>query len=113
MALRFFFDECADEDVARALLALGLDVVTAASVGRKGLPDQDQLDYGRQENRVVYSIDVDFLRLASDYLKRGEFFTGVIYHAPLARSKREIIDALVLCDGVFEPPDMHNRIEFI
>jgi hypothetical protein len=113
MALRLFFDECADQDVARALLALGLDVVTATSAGRKGLADQDQLDYARTENRVIYTIDADFLCLAGDLQQRGEFFAGIIYHAPFARSKREIIDALVLCNGVFEPADMHNRIEFI
>lgn len=113
MTLRFFFDECADDDVARALQANGLDVVTASSTGRKGLADPDQLDYSRQENRVVYTIDADFLCLAAAWQQRGEFFAGIIYHAPFARSKREIIDALVLCDGVFEPSDMHNRVEFI
>ncbi len=113
MPLHFFFDECADEDVAKALLALGLDVVTASGTGRKGLTDQDQLEYARQENRVVYTIDDDFLRLGADWLTRGEFFTGIIYHAPFARTTREIIDALVLCNGVLEPPDMHNRIEYI
>lgn len=113
MALRLFFDECADQDVARALTALRLDVVTATSANRKGLSDQEQLDYARLENRVIYTIDADFLSLAADLMQRGEFFTGILYHAPSARSKREIIDALVLCDGVFEPADMHNRIEFI
>jgi hypothetical protein len=113
MALRFFFDECADEDVARALQALGLDVVTASSVGRKGQADQDQFEYSRTENRVIYTVDADFLSLAADCQRRGEFFTGVIFHAPFARSKREMINALVLCDGVFEPADMYNRVEFI
>ena len=113
MALRFFFDECADEDVARALQALGLDVVTVTGLGNKGLSDAEQLDYARREGRVIYTTDDDFLRLAGDCLNRGEFFPGVIYHAVGVRSKRQIIDALVLCDRVFEPPDMHNHIEFI
>jgi predicted nuclease of predicted toxin-antitoxin system len=113
MALRLFFDECADEDVARAVAALGLDVVTVSSLGRKGLTDPEQLAYARQENRVIYTTDPDFLRLAADSLQHGVFLPGIIYHATGARSKRQIIDALVLCDGVFRPEDMHNRIEFI
>lgn len=113
MALRFFFDECADEDVARALVALGLDVLTASGAGRKGFSDNEQLEFAKGDDRVIYSIDSDLLRIAADYLQRAEFFAGVIYHAPLARSKREIIDALVLCHGAFELQDMHNRIEFI
>jgi hypothetical protein len=44
VSLRFFFDECADEDVARALRALGLDVVTVTELGRKGMSDPDQLE---------------------------------------------------------------------
>jgi predicted nuclease of predicted toxin-antitoxin system len=113
MALHFFFDECADQDVARALQALGLDVVTVNGLGRKGLSDPEQLDYARREGRVIYTTDDDFLRLASGCLNRGEFLPGVIYHAVGTRSKRQIIDALVLCDGVFEPTDMHNHVEFI
>jgi predicted nuclease of predicted toxin-antitoxin system len=113
MALRFYFDECADEDVAHALQALGLDVATASELGRKGLSDPEQLDYARQEGRVIYTTDDDFLRLAADCLSRSEFFPGVIYHAVGTRSKRQVIDALVLCDGVFEPADMHDHIEFI
>ncbi len=92
---------------------MGLDVETATGIGRKRFTDPEQLDYARRENRVVYTVDSDFLRLAAGFLARSEFFSGVIYHAPFALTKREMIDALVLCDGVFEPPDMHNRIEFI
>lgn len=113
MALRFFFDECTDEDVARALQALGLDVVTASGLGRKGLSDPEQLDYARQEGRVIYTTDDDFLRLAADCLKKNKSFPGIIYHAVGARSKRQVIKALELCDGVFEPADMHDHIEFI
>jgi hypothetical protein len=113
MALRYFFDECTDEDVARALVALGLDFVTATAAGRKGLTDQEQFDFCQQEDQVAYSTDADFLRIAVDRLNHGVFFSGIIYHAPSVRSKREIIDALVLCHGVFESADMHNWIEFI
>ena len=64
-------------------------------------------------NRVFYTTDADFLALAADLQQRGVFFPGVIYHRQGSRSKRQIIDALVLCDGVFGPDNMHNRIEFI
>jgi predicted nuclease of predicted toxin-antitoxin system len=113
MTLHFYFDECTDDDVARASIALGIDVITAGRAGRKGLSDPEQLDFARQENRAIYTVDPDFLRLAADFQKRGEFFAGIIYHAQGARTKRQIIDALVLLDGVFNPEDMHNKVEFI
>src|SRR5437899_2569947 len=113
MTLRFYFDECADEDVAQAIRSLGIDVLTATMAGRKGFSDQAQLEFTRQEKRVIYTTDEDFLRIGADYQRRGEFFSGIIYHRPNTRSKRQIIDSLVLCNGVFEPGEMNNQIEFI
>ncbi len=113
MTLRFYFDECADEDVARALIALGIDAITAGMANRKGISDPEHVDFARQENRVTYTTDPDFLRLAADCQKRSEFFLGIVYHAQGSRTKRQIIDALVLLDGVFNPVDMFNRVEFV
>ncbi len=107
--LRFFFDECTDEDIAGALRAIGLDVVTAADLNRKGLSDQEQLDFCKKENRVLYTVDKDFLRIAAS----GENHCGIVYHAPQARTKRQIIDDLVLLAGVCEPQDMVNHVEYI
>jgi hypothetical protein len=113
MALRFFFDECADEDVAKALLARGIDVATVSSLGRKGMPDEDQLLYARQDDRVLYTVDPDYLRLAAELQQRGEAFAGIVYHPANARSKRQIIDGLLLLHGVLEPIDMQNRVEYL
>jgi hypothetical protein len=113
MALRFFFDECANEHVAQALTAAGLDVVTASSLGRKGLPDEDQLRFARQENRVLYTVDPDYLQHAADFIARGEAFAGIAYHAAAARTVRQIIDALILLDGVLDAAGMANHVEYI
>jgi hypothetical protein len=102
-----------DENIAAALTSLGIDVLTVSAVGRKGLSDQDQLAFARQENRVVYSVDDDFLCIAAGYQARGQSFAGIVYHEALARTKRQVIDALVLCDGVYDLADMENHIEFI
>ena len=113
MSLRFYFDECSDEKAAHALIGMGIDVVTVSGLQRKGLSDQEHLQFALLDNRVVYSVDRDFLRIANDYLQQGIAFAGLAYHAADARTRRQIIDALALLDGVYEPPDMMNRIEFI
>jgi hypothetical protein len=113
VAIRYYFDECVDETIATALAAVGIDVLTVSAAGRKGLSDKENLDFASRENRVVYTVDDDFLVLAADYQARSEFFAGIAYHEHQARSRREIIDALILCDGVYEPIDMHNRVEFL
>lgn len=113
MALKFFFDECTDEDVAVALRAHGLDVVTTSDLGRKGLTDEEQLSFAVTEGRVIYTIDRDFLRIASEWLEQGRPFPGIAYHKPGQRSKREIIDLLLLMHVAYEAKDIYNRIEFI
>jgi predicted nuclease of predicted toxin-antitoxin system len=77
MTLQFFFDECADEDVARALLALGLDVVTVSDLKRKGLSDAEQFEFAKRENRVIYSTDHDFLKLTAEQMQRRMSFPGL------------------------------------
>ena len=113
MALRYYFDERCDEDVATALAARSSDVLTTTDAGRKGITGPDQFQFARQEDRVFCTTDVDFLCLAKECLIRGESFPGLIYHRPNALTKREMIDALILCDGVFEPADMRDRIEYV
>ncbi|HXG68559.1 MAG TPA: DUF5615 family PIN-like protein [Blastocatellia bacterium] len=113
MPLRFFFDECADEDVAAALRAHAVDVKTATDTGRKGLTDQEQLDFAFEEDRVIYTMDQDFLILAHQCLETGRPFAGIAYHRPGQRSKREIIEALLLMNAIYEPEDMRNRVEFL
>ncbi len=113
MALRFFFDECVDEDIATALCAHGIDVKTTTDLGRKGLSDAEQLDFATSENRAIYSIDQDFLILAHRDLEAGQPFAGVVYHRPGQCSKRQIIEALLLMNAVYTAEDMQNHIEFI
>jgi predicted nuclease of predicted toxin-antitoxin system len=113
MALRFMFDECCDEDVAKALATRGFDVETVTSLGRKGLSDDAQLQFAFQDNRVLYTTDKHFLQLAANYQKRSKPFAGIVYHASGSRTKRRIIDALALMNDVLSSDEMMNRVEFI
>jgi hypothetical protein len=113
MPLRFFFDECADEDVARGLRDRGVDVVTAAELRRKELSDEEQLDFARRTGRVIYTTDRHFLPLVAGWLRKGIEFPGVVYHAQGALTKGQAIRALLLLNEVLGPSDMANRVEFL
>lgn len=113
MVLRFFFDECADEDVAAALRSHEVEVQTTSELGRKGLADEEQLSFGATGGRVVYTTDQDFLRVAHQWLQEGRTFAGIAYHEPGQRSKRDILEMLLLMNAIFGPEDMLNRIEFL
>lgn len=113
MSLRFFFDECADEDVARGLRRRGVDVVTASQLQRKELSDVDQLEFVRRTGRVIYTTDRHFLVIVAGWIEEGLEFPGLAYHAQGALTKGQAIQALLLLNEVYDPPDMVNRIEFL
>ncbi|MFI5338413.1 MAG: DUF5615 family PIN-like protein [Candidatus Methylomirabilales bacterium] len=113
MPLRFFFDECADEDVARGLRRRGIDVVTAAESERKELSDEDQLEFARRTGRVIYTTDRHFLTLVAEWLRKGIEFPGVAYHAQGGLTKGQATRTLLLLNEVLAPSDMVNRVEFL
>lgn len=113
MSLRFFFDECADEDVARGIRRRGAEVVTASELRRKELSDADQLEFVRRTGRVVYTTDRHFLVIVAQWLEDGIEFPGVVYHAQGALTKGQAIRALLLLNEIYDPPDMVNRVEFL
>ncbi len=113
MALKFYFDECSDEDICAGLRAHGIDVVTASEIGHKGLKDIEILQFAKRENRIIYTVDRHFLVLASRWLKEGIEFPGIVYHAQNILKKGEMIRALLLLTEVYTPSDMRNRVEFL
>ncbi len=113
MPLRFFFNECADEDVACGLRRRGIDVVTAAELRRKTLSDESQLEFARRTGRVIYTTDRHFLTLVAEWLRKGIEFLGVVYHAQGALTKGLATRRLLLPNEVLVPSDMVNRVEFL
>jgi predicted nuclease of predicted toxin-antitoxin system len=113
VSLKFFFDECVDEDIASALRAHSVDVKTTTDLGRKGLKDEEQVAWALAEDRVIYTVDQDFLRLAHRYLADGRPFAGVVYHQQGQRPKHNIIDSLLLINTFYDSDEMRNRVEFI
>ncbi len=69
-----------DENIAAALRAHNVDVKTTTDVGRKGLTDEEQISFAFAEDRVMYTTDQDFLRIADRYLSEGRVFAGIAYH---------------------------------
>jgi hypothetical protein len=113
MPLKFFFDECVDEDIAAALRAHNVDVETTTHLVRKGLSDQEQLAFAFAEQRVIYTTDQDFLRLAKRYLSEGRPFGGIAFHGQGQRSKSQVIDLLLLMNTIYDWDDVRDRVEFI
>ena len=107
--IRFHLDENVDPVVAVALRQYGVDVTTAVDAGLRTKSDLEQLEFARQEERVVVTHDRDFLRMAS---ADHEHF-GIAYCQIGSRTVGELIRSLQLIYDVLQPDEMHNHIEYL
>ena len=60
-----YLDEHIPSAVAEGLRRRGVDVLTVQEAGRSGLADPEQLRFAHSEQRVLVTMDSDFLILAS------------------------------------------------
>ena len=109
MPIKFHLDEHVHPAIAEGLRRRGIDVTTTNDVGLRGSSDADQLSYVRGTDRVMVTMDADFLRLASV----GEGFPGIVYSEQGARSIGELLELLVVLHGCLSPDEMQNHIEFL
>ena len=64
--IRFYTDEQVARAVVRGLRRRGVDVLTVPEAGNLGVSDVEQLQRARDEERVIFTQDDDFLRLAAE-----------------------------------------------
>ena len=107
--MRFHLDEHVDHAVAWGLLNRGIDVTTATDAGLLGAPDESHVEFARNETRVIYTNDADFLRLAY----QGQSHAGIAYCSPGARTIGEIIRHLALMHDCLSDQEIANKIEYL
>lgn len=80
--LRFYFDESVDLAVSEQLALVGLDVVSAHSLGVLGDQDRHHLQRATQMERVLCTCDSDFIELAQENTEHS----GIVFGAMQAFS---------------------------
>lgn len=108
-SLTFFFDQHIPVAVARGLRRRGVDVLTAQDAERCGETDIDQLQYARQQNRVLVTFDDDFLILATN----REPHAGIAFCSATKYSIGELIRVLLFIHEILDSMDMKNHVEFL
>ncbi|HVS82342.1 MAG TPA: DUF5615 family PIN-like protein [Pyrinomonadaceae bacterium] len=106
--IKFYLDEHVPSAVAEGLRRRGVDVLTVQAARRSGLADPQQLSFALAEQRVIVTMDSDFLVIAS----RGVVHSGIAYASP-SSSIGELIRAIMLLYDVLTPADMMNHVEFL
>lgn len=106
--IRFYTDEHVGKAVVRGLRQRGVDVLTALEAGMLGSPDEEHLKRARNEGRVIFTQDDDFLRLHAADVDHG----GIVY-APQQTPVTDIIRGLMLIHQVLDAEEMRGQIEFL
>lgn len=107
--IQFHLDEQVKSVIARELRRRGIDVTTTVEAGLRTQSDEAQLDFIGQEQRVLFTQDDDFLRIAS----RTNNHPGIVYSKQGNRSTGQIIESLVLIYEVYTPEEMVGRVEYL
>ena len=107
--IHFHLDEQVKSVIARELRRRGIDVTTTVEAGLRTQSDEVQLDFICQEQRVLFTQDDDFLRIAS----RTNNHPGIVYCKQGTRSTGQIIESLVLIYEVYTPAEMVGRVEYL
>ncbi|MEW6379281.1 MAG: DUF5615 family PIN-like protein [bacterium] len=106
--IKFYTDEHVHPAVVAGLLRRGIDVLTPQKAKMLGATDMEHLALAKNQCRVVFTQDDDFLRLHA----QGVNHAGIVY----ARQQMpigDIIRGLMPIYHVLDTGDMQNHIEFL
>lgn len=107
--IKFYLDENVTDEIADGLRTRGIDVLTTAEAGNKGLMDNEQLSFAKEQSRVIITHDRDFLRLDSENVDHA----GIAYCAKQSRTVKHMLRRLITIHRDFTAKDMANHIEFL
>jgi uncharacterized protein with PIN domain len=106
--IKFYLDEHVHSAVAGGLRRRGVDVLTVQEAGRSGFSDREQLAFALTEQRVMVTMDSDFLTLAVE----GISHAGIGYANPRT-TIGDLIRALMLLSDVLRPAEMADHVEYL
>jgi uncharacterized protein with PIN domain len=106
--IRFYLDEHIHSAVAEGLRRRGVDVLTVQEAGKAGLADREQLAFALAAERVLVTMDSDFLALAAE----GISHAGIAYANP-RKSIGELIGGIMLLYDVLTRADTANHVEYL
>jgi hypothetical protein len=113
MSLALYMDQHVPLAITEGLRERGVEVLTAHEDKSADWTDPDILQRATELQRVVFTLDDDFLAIAADWLESAREFAGVAYAHQLGITIGQAIRDLELMASVLDPDDMRNRIEFL
>jgi len=113
VSLQLYMDHNVPAAITSGLRARSADCLTAAEDTTDRSPDPDLIRRATSVGRVLFTMDDDLLAVASDWMRIGTSFAGVIYAHPLRITIGQAVRDLELMSKLLDPTDMANRIEYL
>jgi predicted nuclease of predicted toxin-antitoxin system len=113
--ITLYLDEASmDEDLVAALRSRNIAVLTVAEVGMLNRSDEEQLDWARQHNRVLFTFNTrDFYRLHTALTEQGLSHAGIIL-APQQRYEiGELLGGLLKLINSRSLEEMQGQVVFL
>ncbi|MCA6501254.1 MAG: DUF5615 family PIN-like protein [Pseudanabaena sp. M135S2SP2A07QC] len=107
--IKFHLDENVSNAIANGLRMRGIDVTTTPEQKLISVPDDVQLKFAVSQERVVFTQDMDFLRIH----RQGINHLGIVYCPQQTKSIGQIIQGIVLIWELLTPEEMIKHIEYL
>ncbi|SKB13546.1 conserved hypothetical protein [Planktothrix sp. PCC 11201] len=107
--IKFHLDENITLAIASGLRRRRIDVSTTPEEEMIGKSDEQQLEFARSQERVVFTQDTDFLRLHH----AGFTHSGIVYCPQSSKSIGQILQGLVLIWEILNAEEMKNHLEYL
>ncbi|MFP4694022.1 MAG: DUF5615 family PIN-like protein [Halothece sp.] len=113
--IRLYLDEDSmDEDFVQALRSRNVDVLTVADVGMLNRSDQEQLNWARENDRVIFSFNTrDFYQLHTATLQKSLSHAGMILAPQQRYGIGELMRGVLKLINTKSSEQMQGQLEFI
>ncbi len=112
--LLYIDEDSMDEDFVQALKARNVDVLTVADVGMLHRSDEEQLNWARENKRVIFSFNTrDLYRLHTTLLEQGLSHAGIILAPQQRYGIGELIRGVLRLINTKLAEEMQGQVEFL
>ena len=112
--LLYVDEDSMDEDFVKALKSRNVDVLTVADVGMLRRSDEDQLDWAKQNGRVIFSFNTrDFYRLHTTLVGKDLSHAGIILAPQQRYGIGDLMKGVLRLINTKSSAEMQGQLEFL
>lgn len=112
--LLYIDEDSMDEDFVKALRSRNVDLLTVAEVRMLNRTDEEQLDWARKNNRVIFSFNTrDFYRLHTILLEQGLSHAGIILTPQQRYGIGELMRGVLQLINTKSAEEMYGQVKFL